>query len=95
MSEDIFIETFVNKLKHHAIHKAKLHDGVEIAGRGNGDNIDFFLRCATEELGEVASAITRKRYSLAEEECIDLAHTALLIALAIKGVKDNDYHSQE
>ena len=87
--EKDFIVEFVNKLDAHAKRKATLYDGIETANRREDDmSIDFFLRCAIEELGEVASAITRERWQLAFEECIDVAHTAMLIALAIRKNKN-------
>ena len=76
-----YIPTFLYKLQVHANRKALLYDGVEATDRVSENNVDFYLRLATEELGEIASAITRERYNLAEEECLDLAHCAMLIAM--------------
>lgn len=84
MSEIEFVKQFLDDVLRHAKQKAKLYDGADVAGRTNIDmSPDFFLRYAIEELGEVSSAMTRERWQLAIEECIDLAHTAILIALAI------------
>ena len=84
MNEREFAEQFTVELFKHAKRKATLYDGVERAGRGANNMIpDFFLRCAAEELGEIASALTRERMGLVYYECIDLAHCALLIALAV------------
>lgn len=83
MEEIKFVDFFCEKLSTHARRKAALYDGVETANRKDMD-VSFFLLCATEELGEIASALIRERHSLALEECVDLAHTALLIAFALQ-----------
>jgi hypothetical protein len=84
MAEEIeFIDKFVEWLKQQAIRKAELYDGIKVANRIDS-NVDFFVRYAIEELGEVSAAITRDRFELAKSECIDLAHIAMLIALAIE-----------
>ena len=83
---DIFLSLLKAQLK----AKTRLHDGENGIGsrsRRNGDESslrDYMLRLATEELGEVASAITRERYDLARAECIDLAHCALLMWIALE-----------
>lgn len=69
---------FLDALKRHAERKAELYDGVN-----KNMPIDTALRYATEELGEVATAITRERYQSASDECIDLAHCAFLIYKSI------------
>lgn len=79
------LDEFLSILNAHAHEKAKLYDGMSFKERENqtSDPVDFGLRLATEELGEIASAITRNRYNLAQCECIDLAHTAFLLWLAL------------
>lgn len=80
-----FAEKFCNSLLRTAKRKFELYDGIQSAGRGaNEISTDYALRFATEELGEIASALNRNRLSLAQEECIDLAHCAMLIAFAIE-----------
>ena len=49
------------------------------AGVRSQEDLDTYLRLATEKLGEISAAITRGRWHLARYECIDLAHVAFLI----------------
>lgn len=79
------IEEFCIALKAHAICKAKLYDGVE-----RDLSIDRRLVLAVEELGEIASAVTRERMQLAKYECMDLAHCAMLIAFSIDRAPDGE-----
>lgn len=80
-----FAEKFCNSLLKTAKRKFELYDGIQTAGRGSTEmDINFFLAFAIEELGEIASALNRTRLNLAQEECTDLAHCAMLIALAIE-----------
>lgn len=80
-----FAQEFCESLLATAKRKFELYDGIQSAGRGTGGmSIDFALKFAIEELGEIASALNRNRLNLAQEECIDLAHCAMLIAFAIK-----------
>jgi NTP pyrophosphatase (non-canonical NTP hydrolase) len=72
------LKLFLQILKAHAKRKAKLYDGID-----RDMPIDTALRYAIEELGEVATAISRDRYHSALDECIDLAHCAFLIYQAI------------
>jgi len=74
---------FLDVLKTHGERKAKLYDGINI-----NMPIDTALRYATEELGEVATAISRDRYHSAMDECIDLAHCAFLIYKSISEQKE-------
>lgn len=73
---------FLELLKIHAERKAKLYDGIN-----TNMPVDTALRYATEELGEVATAISRDRYHSAMDECIDLAHCAFLIYKSISEQK--------
>ena len=73
---------FLNRLYLHAIRKAKLYDGID-----NNMPIDTALRYATEELGEIATAISRDRFNSAMDECLDLAHCAFLIYKSISEKK--------
>jgi hypothetical protein len=80
------IDLFVKRLCRHTKEKAKLYDGgetfaafIQRDGTEPFSQVDFGIRLAVEELGEIASAITRSRRRLAAEECIDLAHCAYLI----------------
>lgn len=79
------LEYFLQRLGKHTRRKALLYDGIN-----NNMSVDAALRYATEELGEVATAITRDRYNSAKDECIDLAHCAILIYLALKRMETND-----
>ena len=47
-------------------------------------SIQRFMFSVIEEAGEVSSALTRERLGLAREECIDVAHSAILLYLAIE-----------
>lgn len=73
------IRDFVEKLVIHAERKAILYDGV-----GNDMPVDTALRYAIEEIGEVATDISRDRIQGAKDECIDLAHCAMLIYFALE-----------
>lgn len=75
------IKEFCILLELQAIRKAQLYDGVE-----SDTSVDRRLALATEELGEVASAVTRSRLLLAKAECLDLAHCGMLLWFAIKKV---------
>ena len=70
---------FLNKLKGHTDHKAKLYDGIN-----NDMPIDTALRYLIEEVGEVATEISRERLSTAVNETIDVAHCAMLVCFAIQ-----------
>jgi NTP pyrophosphatase (non-canonical NTP hydrolase) len=76
------LEFFLKSLKLHAKRKSKLYDGVN-----TNMPIDTALRYAAEELGEVATAISRDRYHSALDECVDLAHCAFLIYKSISEQK--------
>jgi len=76
------INSFCEQLKQHAQMKATLYDGVDKA-LDDKNSPDVCLRYATEELGEIASALTRKRVETAKAECIDLAHCAMLVYLSL------------
>lgn len=73
------IDQFLELLRTQAERKADLYDGTNTA-----ITVDECLRYTTEELGEVASAVTRDRTKLAQYECLDLAHCAMLIWLALR-----------
>ncbi len=77
------IKSFCTQLEKHTKRKANLYDGFN-----NNMHPDYALRLATEELGEIASAITRDRLGLAEKECIDLAHCAFLILEALSRIEN-------
>lgn len=78
MDEQEAIIEFTKRLTVHANRKSKLYDG-----SNRKFSPDVALRLATEELGEVATDITRERWHAAIYECIDLAHTAFLLWLAM------------
>ena len=82
------LDRFVKRLKAQAHEKAQLYDGEGglIQRVGHESTLeDYSLRLATEELGEIASALTRNRRNLAKEECIDLAHCAFLLWAVLDG----------
>lgn len=84
------LDKFLELVKQQIQRKAKLYDGLD---RIVNTNLDLTpvargLFSCTEELGEVASAITRHRYDLAMAECIDVAHSALLLYLAVQKQRD-------
>ena len=64
---------FCNRLLIHARHKAELWDRLDDSELSP----EFCLQLITEEVGEVAGALNRKRRDLAKEEAIDVAHTAM------------------
>lgn len=71
-------EQFCELLLRQARRKAALYDGTSRQFAP-----DAALRLATEELGEIASAITRERTEAARAECIDLAHCCIHIWRAL------------
>lgn len=79
------IEEFLSRLAKHTERKAVIYDGVN-----QNRSADFWLRCAIEELGEVATAITRNRLNSAADECIDVAHVALCLYIKLNEVKSDD-----
>lgn len=79
MATNTQIKDFLEGLEYRAIRKEKMYDG-----SGRDFDIDTALRFATEELGEIASAITRHRFLLAQDECIDLAHSAMLLWVSLE-----------
>lgn len=85
MGEHKKIRVFNARLYRHAILKAKLFDGIHA-----NMSVEAALRRATEELGEVAAAITRHRYNSVKDECIDLAHCAMLIVFAVNRLHRKD-----
>lgn len=70
---------FLKILETHAQRKAKLYDGID-----TDMPIDTALRYAIEELGEVATALSRDRFHSAMDECVDLAHCSYLIYQALE-----------
>lgn len=77
---------FLEKLKGHIERKTKLYDGINA-----NMPIDTALRHLVEEVGEVATEISRDRLSTAVNETIDVAHCAILVCMAIqKEMKKRD-----
>lgn len=70
----LILNEFLDRVRKQTERKAELYDGVN-----KGMTLDRALTVAAEELGEVASAITRERIHSIKDESIDLAHCALLI----------------
>jgi len=80
MNEEEKFNEFIQLLKSQALRKAKAYDG-----SNRILPVDVTLRFAIEELGEISTAITRDRYLQAWYECLDLAHCAFLIWIALAG----------
>lgn len=74
---------FTQALMRHVERKAKLYDGIN-----THKPPEWFIAICAEELGEVASEILRRRPYAAISECIDLAHTAMLIAINLDKTGD-------
>jgi NTP pyrophosphatase (non-canonical NTP hydrolase) len=70
---------FLSKLKSHAQRKAKLYDGID-----NNMPVDTALRYLIEEVGEIATEISRERLSTAVNETLDVAHCAMLVCFALQ-----------
>lgn len=79
MGELEHLNEFLSILEKHTKRKRDLYDG-----SNEKQPVDFWLRMAIEELGEIAGAITRSRQALAKYECVDLAHCAYLIYQALE-----------
>ena len=79
INESTVLAEFLEWLNNLAIDKSKLYDGSR-----NELSVDETIRYAVEKLGEVSTAVSRARWGQAKAECIDLAHIAFLIYLAIK-----------
>lgn len=77
------IARFIARLRKHAVRKAKLYDGVNNAISAD-EGIERWLRYLIEEVGEVASAVNRDRLELARDECVDVAHVAMLMYMALE-----------
>lgn len=90
MSKEInSLKEFCARLVAQGEHKAELYDGLNDGPNGPRFSVDGALRFLTEEIGEVASAITRNRTELAKAECIDVAHCAFLVYLILNGQDDD------
>lgn len=76
------ISKFCKTLEFQARRKAILYDGFNAKMTPKDA-----LTNASEELGEIASAINRQRWNSVEDECIDLAHTAMLIYIAVRRMR--------
>ena len=75
---DVFISLFFDEVKKQIIRKQYLYDGYNNVTNSKND-IDYSLRYLMEESGEIASAITRERFELAKNECIDVAQTVFML----------------
>lgn len=69
---------FMSAMKRQAHRKEKLYDGLNQARSS-----EFWMTCLAEETGEVAAALIRSRKYNAVAECLDLAHTAMLLAISL------------
>lgn len=82
-AEISLLRVFLEKVEEQGKRKAELYDGINTSS-----TLDRTLRLLTEEIGEVASAVTRDRFQLAKVECIDVAHCAFLVYLALEGIEN-------
>lgn len=78
MEQQIKVKAFCETLQRHAANKRKLYDGADAQLAP-----DFWLRHCVEELGEVAADMTRERKFNAVAECVDAAHTLMLLAISL------------
>ena len=84
-------DAFLDRLRDQAQRKRALYDGVKgTRAVGFRDTPDVWLRFLTEEVGEIAAAITRERWQLAMAECLDVAHCAMLLYLVLEGKEKSD-----
>lgn len=67
---------FLCALNRQVQRKLHLHDGIE-----SSQQPLQLLASIAEELGEVATDLARERYYGAIAECIDVAHSALILAI--------------
>lgn len=87
MSNEEKVDLFLRHLKSMIILKAKMYDGLEMSTNTlPGDPVKRGMFSVIEELGEVSSALTRGRIQLALDECVDVAHSAMLLSFAIEKV---------
>ena len=87
MNEEI--ERLLKLVETQIKRKSKLYDGFGSIGTSGLDTISRFMFSVIEEAGEVSSAITRHRYELAKAECIDVAHSALILYIAIERLEES------
>jgi len=73
---------FVELLQKQIKRKAELYDGIH-ASRP----IYEWLAFLSEETGEVASELIRDRLESAQAECVDVAHTAMLLWMELERQK--------
>jgi NTP pyrophosphatase (non-canonical NTP hydrolase) len=80
------IKKFTKSLESHAIRKKYLYDGFNSSNNNLKDPFKV-MTLLIEEVGEVSSALTRGRLSSAKDECIDVAHCAMLLYNCIDNIK--------
>jgi hypothetical protein len=85
MNKELIVNEFLIRLYKHTKRKAVLYDGLN--ANMTTDNAIILI---VEELGEVASELTRHRWSSALDECIDVAHCILLLYITILKTKELD-----
>lgn len=88
MNKDGAVLNFMAYLTKHIERKKEFYDGAN--EKVKKLDTSYVLALCTEELGEIASALVRNRLHAARYECIDLAHTALLLFLAIESKLENE-----
>lgn len=71
-------QLFIEALERQVQRKSWMRDGIETSGEPLRILADI-----AEELGEVATDLSRERYYGAIAECVDVAHAALRLAIAL------------
>lgn len=84
------IDSLLKLVREQIVRKAKMYDGLNLMSSTlDASTITRGMFSVIEEAGEVSSALTRHRYELAKAECIDVAHSALLLYLAIEKMSES------
>jgi len=78
MEIDKKLSDFIERIKYQTKRKSELYDGFNRA-TGFDKDLNSLVVALAEEIGEVASSITRDRFEAAKAECIDVAHCAFLL----------------
>lgn len=88
-------EEFVEALKRQIRRKSQLRDGQDAS---MDHNPYYWLSSIIEEVGEVATDLNRQRHAGAVQECLDVAHSAMLLAVrldpngvVLRHIADTDY----
>lgn len=78
MNRNDLAKIFVDALARQVIRKSQMKDGI------NHDLSPLrLIASVAEELGEASSDLVRERYYGVVAECVDIAHSALLLAITL------------